>query len=276
MRIADLTKANNSVGFNRAIRRPARILFRLLALTALSGCAIAPEIAGQGARMVVSMQFADDVNPNYHYFFLVRNGNDEDGRNYPVPIIEPPYHNGFATGFVTATAGFTDFVVFSLSRPNVGGFGVYHLPDGINGDPNRGLFDLRGAVDLIHAPTTQNPALIRFEIGLCRFAADPSTCNPATGENVPRYLQVNVVATTATPSSPNTVDQSKYVDAFGEQRIGSGSFNTFLQIDTATANTYQSSTVDGDPRFEPDNDTYPQQSDPAIEMVAWSIQVIPR
>ncbi len=269
------------MGFNRGIRRAARILFSLLGLTALSGCAVAPDIAAQGARLVVSLQFAGGqqggVNPTYFYFFLVRNGNDQSGENGPIPVVEPPYGNGFATGMNTATAAFTDFVVFNLSRQlGTGGYGVYHLSDGIAGDPNRGIFDPRGVPDLIHAPTTQSPALLRFEIGLCRFAPDPSTCNPVTGTNVPRFLQVNVVATTTTPISPNTVDPSKYVDAFGEQRIGSGTFNTFIQIDTGTANFYQSSQVEGDPRYEPDNDTYPQQSDPAIELIAWSIQVIPR
>jgi len=270
------------MGFDRGIRRAARILFSLVGMSALSGCAIAPDIATQGARLVVSLQFADNVNPIFHYFFLVRNSNDPDevnAENGPIPIFEPPYGNGFATGQNTATAGFTDFVVFNLSRQQgTGGFGVYKVPGGISGNPNNGIYGVNPnrVPDVIHAPTTQSPALIRFEIGLCSFAENPSTCNAATGQNVPRFLQVNMVATTTTPISPTTVDHNKYVDAFGEQRLGSGTINTFIQIDTATANFYQSSQVEGDPRYEPDNDTYPQQSDPAIELIAWSIQVIPR
>jgi hypothetical protein len=130
--------------------------------------------------------------------------------------------------------------------------------------------------DVIHAPTSQNPALIRFEIGICRFADDPTACNASTGTNVPRYLQVNVVATTTTPINPTTVDPAKFVDAFGEQRLGSGTFNNYITLDTSTATTIQSSPNPGAPGYEPDNDTYPQTSDPGIEMVAWSIQVIPR
>ena len=183
----DNVKFHRDFGPSNALRVSALIAFGVFAAATGSGCANAPEIGTQGARLIVSMQFAGTVNPNYQYFFLVRNGNDDVGVNGPIPVVEPPYGNGFATGSNTQTAGFTDFVVYGISRQlGTGGYGVYHLPGGIAGDPNRGIFDPRGIPEVIHAPTTQNPALLRFEIGMCRFTDNPATCDPGTGVNVPR------------------------------------------------------------------------------------------
>ena len=277
----DKTKGYARLRLTQAIRRRAGILFGVLLAALAGGCANAPEIGAQGARLVVTMQFAGDVNPLYHYFFLVRNDTTQEdavGLNGPIPVIEPPYGNGFATSLNpgTQTAGFTDFVVYNLARQVRDGFGVYHVPGGITGVPENGIFDQRGVPEIMVPPSQVNRTMIRFEIGLCRFAADPATCDPNSGANVPRFLQVNIVATTTTPINPTTVDPNKYVDAFGEQRLGSGTFNSFITIDAATARTYQSSQNPGDPSYEPDNDTYPSQTDAGIELVAWNIQVIPR
>src|SRR5207247_5579751 len=105
-----------------------------------------------------------------------------------------------------------------------------------------------------------------------RIAPSAGEVDPNNGQQ-PRYLQINVVATTTTPHDPQNVDPNKFLDAFGEQRIASGTFNNFITIDTTQIRIYQSSPNPGDPFYEPDNDTYPGPSDPGIELVAWSIQI---
>jgi hypothetical protein len=113
-------------------------------------------------------------------------------------------------------------------------------------------------------------------VDLGRFAPDAGEPDPNAGSR-PRYLQVNVVATSTTPLSPTTIDPDKVVDAFGEQRIGSGSFNAFITIDTSqTGRVYQSVKTPGDPFYEPDNDPYPSDRDPALDLTAWSVQVAGR
>lgn len=228
----------------------------------------------------MTFRFAGPINDNYQYFFLIRNAGDSSGVNGPIPVIAPPYLNGFATGLQNDTtrpdyaAGFTDFVEYSRVQRQVtpSGYTFYHLPGGIKGDPNADIFVTRGEPDAATPPA--GGSILRFEIALSRLTPDTSNgeLDPSNGTN--RYLQINVVATTTTPHNPQVVDPAKFLDAFGEQRIGSGSFNAFITIDTTQiGRTYANSTSASDPTFEPDNDTFPSASDPGIEMTNWSIQI---
>lgn len=258
----------------------------LLAAAAALGtgsCANAPPAGLTGARLVVTLRFNGPINDNYQYFFLIRNANDPVGQNGPIPVIQPPYLNGFATGLQNDTtrpdyvAGFTDFVEYSRVQRQVtaSGYNVYHLPGGIKGDPNRDVFETRGEPDFAVPPNGGN--MIQFELLLdpahTKIKPDAGEIDPNNGSQ-PRYLQVNVVATTTTPHNPQVVDPAKFLDAFGDQHIGSGSFNNFITIDTTqVGRTYSSTNSPGDPFYEPDNDTYPGPSDPGIEMVNWAIQI---
>jgi len=247
----------------------------LAAVLLLPGCARAPAAAGGGTRLVVFARFAGPINPNFQYFFLIRNANDPSASNGPISVIEPPYGNGFATAASpgSPTAGFTDFVEYSRVQRTVltTGYTVYHLPGGVNGDPNRNIFEVRGEPDIAIVPN--GGSVLRFELDLSRLQPNPGEPDP-NGGNPPRFLQVNLVATTTTPANPSVPDPNKFVDAFGEQRLGSGTFNSFVTLDASqVGRVYQSNSIPGDPQYEPDNDTYPAASDPAVEMTAWSIQI---
>ncbi len=239
-------------------------------------CARSPGGTAGGVRLVVNLAFNGPVNDSYQYFFLMRNAADETGQNGPIPVVVPPYLNGFATGSNTASAAFTDFVEYSRVQRQAtsSGYALYHLPGGISGDPNRNIFLGRGEPDLASAPAGGNQ--LRFELDISRLQPEPSEPDPNAGAR-PRYIQINVVATTTTPINPATIDPDKVVDAFGEQRIGSGSFNLFLTIDAAQiGRVYQSVTNAGDPNYEPEHDSYPDDRDPAIDLVAWSVQITGR
>lgn len=248
-----------------------------------TGCANAPATSASGVRLVVTLRFNGPINDNYQYFFLIRNAADSVGQNGPIPVIQPPYLNGFATGLINDTtrpdfsAGFTDFVEYSRVQRQVtsSGYSVYHLPGGIKGDPNRDVFESRGEPDFSQPPNGGN--LLSFELLLdpahSRIRPNTNEIDPNNGQQ-PRFLQVNVVATTTTPHNPQAPDPAKFLDAFGDQHLGSGSFNNFITIDTTqVGRTYASTLSAGDPFFEPDNDTYPGPSDPGIELVNWSIQI---
>ncbi len=224
-------------------------------------------------RLVVTLLFNGPVNDNYQYFFLIRNGADPSGQNGPIPVVNPPYLNGFATGNNTVTAAFTDFVQYSRVQRQLtpSGYAVYHLPGGIEGDPNLNIFQTRGEPDYVVTPNG-SPQL-RFDISLDRLKPNPGEADPNNGAQ-PRYLQVNVVATTTTPNNPQAVDPAKLVDAFGDQRPGSGDFNRFITIDTAqVGRVYRSVTTPGDPYYEPERDTYPADRDPSVDLIAWTIQI---
>lgn len=245
----------------------------LASLAVAAGCARTPQDVEAGTRLIVQLRFAGPVNDNYHYYVLIRNAADPLGQNGPIPVIEPPYGNGFATGRNTATAGFTDFVEYGRGQPQpmASGYGVYHVPRGVLGDPNRGVFVARGEPDSAHPPL--GGTTLRFELGLDRLAPDAGEPDPNDGQT-PRFLQVNVVATTTRPSNPVVIDPDKVVDAFGDRTsLGSG----FITLDTAQAGrVYQSNQTPGDPFFEPEGDPYPSDRDPAIDLVAWSIEIAQR
>jgi hypothetical protein len=245
-------------------------------MAACGGCAKSPGGTGSGLRLVVTLRFNGRINPNYQYFFLIRNANDPLGQNGPIPVIQPPYLNGFATGQNTATAAFTDFVEFSRVQRQLtaSGYALYHLPGGISGDPNANVFAPRGEPDSATPPGDGN--ILRFELDVARLAPDLQEPDPNNGAR-PRFLQVNVVATTTTPNNPQTPDPAKFVDAFGDQRPGSGSFNAFVTLDVSqVGRTYQSSLSSGDPFFEPEKDSFPADQDPGIDLVAWSVQITGR
>jgi len=249
------------------------VLATLLALLLLlTGCARAPHGAGAGVRLRVVIRHNGPVNDFYHYFFLIRNAADPSGQNGPIPVILPPYLNGFATGQNAATAGFTDFVEYSRGQrqPTASGYGLYHVPDGINGDPNRNVFAARGEPEYAVPPS--GGTTLQFELDLSRLAPSPGEPDPNNGQ-LPRYLQVNIVSTTTTPTDPANPDPDKYVDAMGDQRLGSGSFNTFLTIDTAQNRIYESSSSVGYLGYEPLDDVYPTPKDPGVDIAYWSIRI---
>lgn len=223
-------------------------------------------------RLAVVMRFSGPVNDTYHYYLLIRNGADPSGQNGPIPVILPPYLNGFATGQNAATAGFTDFVEYSRGQrqPTASGFGLYHLPDGIAGDPNRNVFAARGEPEYTEA--TPGGDRLRFELDLSRLQPASGEADPNNGQ-MPQYLQVNILATTTTPTDPIVPDPQKYVDAFGEQTLGSGSFNRYITIDTSQNRLYESATVPGDATYEPADDTYPTNADPGVDLIYWSIRI---
>jgi hypothetical protein len=261
----------------------------VMACAICGGCARAPAGNGVGPRLVVTLRFnptnTGGINPLYYYYFLIRNAPDTEGinpTNGPIPVVLAPYAgNGFATDLHPGggTAAFTDFVLFGGGgQPTSSGYGFYHVAGYLHGDPNNPTtFRLRGDPDFAARPTTTDPNTLTFELSLSRLRADTGECDATKPGDCPtaRFLTINVVATTKLPSDPQQTDPQKFTDAFGDQSsLLAPTFNNPITIDTSQVGTvYQSTTSPGDRFYEPDNDTFPARSDPAIELVAWQIQV---
>src|SRR5688572_7095323 len=86
-------------------------LIILISLLALHGCARQSPSRNtlSGRRLLVTLRFRGEINPLYSYFFLINNAGDQNAPG-PVPVLIPPYGNGFATGSGGGQNGFTDFV----------------------------------------------------------------------------------------------------------------------------------------------------------------------
>lgn len=242
-----------------------------------SGCAHTPGGVTGSVRLLVTLKFNGPVNPNYHYIFLIRNSADSSGTNGPIPAVHVPYGgNGFATGLHGSKGAFTDFVEYSASQPSVTqtGYTIYHVLNGVNGDPAANAFIPRGQPVLAQPPFGDN-TLLQFAIDLQQIQPDISQgdLDPNNGQ-LPRYLQVNVISTTTKPFSTASDDPLKVTDAFGDQSVeSSGSFNSYLTIDTSQARAYTSSDTAG--LAERANDTFSTEGkyDPGIDMTAWSVQI---
>ena len=74
-------------------------------LLLLAGCAKAPSRGitspASGPQILVTMTVAGRINPSYYYFVLFNVRQNTTGPTGPVPVVAPPYGNGFAAGAFT-------------------------------------------------------------------------------------------------------------------------------------------------------------------------------
>lgn len=247
-----------------------------MGLGSLTGCARLPpnQNALSGRRLIVTMRFRSPVNANNHYFFLINNANDQNAPG-PVPVLVPPYGNGFATG-TGGTNGFTDFVRYDVLQPQ--GYGLYHAV----GDSNASNFVYTGRPVSFTLPDPTDPRTanqLQFQIDLSQLITDANgqpladQAAAATQARALRYLQVNIVTTDVIPRDVVT-PITKQVDSLGDTRTLAGA-STYLVIDLAQNRIYQNNDFVGQTIYEPsDPDIYGANNpDPTLDLVDWSIEV---
>ncbi|MCS6923353.1 MAG: hypothetical protein NZM10_03150, partial [Fimbriimonadales bacterium] len=174
-----------------------------LLLVALSACARFPDtpVSGGVRRIVVEVQVAGRIRPDYHYFVLFNLSNDPTGQAGPVPVVVPPWGNGFAAG------AFTHFMRFDNLQP-AGGYALYRVVP----NTNLSVFEYLGTPRLSEPIDAQSDRL-RFEIDLTQFIPDPNDAAQM------RFIQLNIVATDRIPLDPNDLTP-KVVDSLGDPRLG--------------------------------------------------------
>ncbi|MFN4033631.1 MAG: hypothetical protein ACK4ME_08465 [Fimbriimonadales bacterium] len=232
------------VGASRAFARAVRAWSGLL-LLGCSACARFPDTptAGGVRRIVVEVQVAGRIRLDYHYFVLFNLSNDPTGQAGPVPVVAPPWGNGFAAG------AFTHFMRFDNIQP-AGGYALYRvLPD-----TNLSVFEYLGA-PRFSEPVGAESNRLRFEIDLTRLIP-----NLIDAQQM-RFIQLNIIATDRVPLDPNDLTP-KVVDALGDPALGVSQYLN-LRID-------QNRIVrNADTNLEPRGDA----PDPDLDIVDWRVEV---
>lgn len=232
------------VGASRAFARAVRALSGLL-LLGCSACARFPDTptAGGVRRIVVEVEVAGRIRPDYHYFVLFNLSNDSTGQSGPVPVVAPPWGNGFAAG------AFTHFMRFDNLQP-AGGYALYRVQP----NTNLSVFQYLGA-PRFSEPVGAESSRLRFEIDLTQLIP-----NPVDAQQM-RFIQLNIVATDRIPIDPNDLTP-KVVDALGDPALGVSQYLN-LRID-------QNRIVrNADTNLEPRGDA----PDPDLDIVDWRVEV---
>ena len=257
------------------------------------GCAKSPPSSSalSGIRLRVTMRFAQAVNPNALYYFVINNAGDINAAG-PVPVLSPQSgqtYNG--NGFATASdggasnainkGGFTDFVLWGANLyagASQNGYALYHA---VGDSSNRAFFRSSGVPVLSAAPAV-NPndiasSQLSFDIDLAQLIRD-ATGNPVdaatavSAARALRYLQINIIATDIAPSDSQTF-VNKHVDSLGNDLTASGQ-NSYLTIDVMQTRTYTSNDTQALSTNEPDtSDVYPSDIS-SLDLRNWSIEVV--
>jgi hypothetical protein len=254
----------------------------LAALCMTLSCARQPPngTAFSGKRLRVIMTFRQAINPIYHYFLVINKQGTfgtsiTSGAIGPVPVIVPAvngsFGNGFATGSDSSAHGFTDYVEFTQ-----GNFNLYHIGQ----DTLQGPFIPEGHPVSV-TPYANGATSLQFDLDLGQLVYNTNNLplSPADAANIAlqiQYLQVNIIATDTTSTSPDL--SHKEVDALGDTSSRTGQQN-FLELDLRTPRIYQSS--DNSQSAEPSSNdvfVYPQDSvgtgDASLDLVDWSMQIV--
>lgn len=229
-------------------------------LVVTQGCARVPAGANlTGGRLIVSMTVAGQINPNDFYFVLFDATNSATADQGPIPVVAPPWGNGFAAG------QFGTFVRIDSTQPN-GGYGVYAVI------PNTNLqtFQYLGS-PIAPAPVSGGTSQIQFTIPLSQLAT------AALPQSQITFVKINFITTDRVPTNPNDTTPKEF-DALGDARIPT-------QVnDPITIPVTQSGTFDNTSSLTPEpagdvtqcgNGIFQSVSNNDLDIVNWSVQVVP-
>lgn len=217
--------------------------FALIAVLALAfllcGCAKFPsnQVQPSGKQLVITMTVAGRLNPSYFYFVAFNtNGDTTQG---PVPVVGPPWGNGWGTGNITFFVRYTQ--------------GVYRIFRIVPGTNNLGIVDT-GAQPIGFVDPGPSGKTLRFTIDVSQIATTELPADQLES------LTVNFISTDIQPEDPN-FPGPKYYDGLGETG------NDFLTISLAGNRLYSNSEFN----IEPSGDVL--NGDPDLDITDWSIEV---
>jgi len=188
-----------------------RTLLAAVPALLLAGCAKAPNSGitspTSGPQLLITMTVAGRINSSYYYYFLF-NVNPNQSSSIvtgPVPVVAPPYVNGFAAG------AFTNYVEYNQGVPGGTGFGFYTIDAALRQTKYLGSSG--------YLVTSQAPgSTISFQLPLAFLATAAVTVDQI------QNLQVNFVTTNTVQVVGNDFDTPKYFDAFYPQDQSGNSF----------------------------------------------------
>lgn len=178
-----------------------RTLLAAVPALLLAGCAKGPSSGItspiSGPQLLVTMTVAGRINPGYYYYVLF-NVNDtpsqsNSGPTGPVPVVAPPYVNGFAAG------AFTNYIEYNQGVPGGTGFGFYSIDAALR-QPNY----LGSSGYLVSSQVSGGT--LSFQLPLARLATSAITVDQI------QTLQINFVTTNTVQIVPDSLTP-KYFDA---------------------------------------------------------------
>jgi len=193
----------------------------LLAVPALllAGCAKAPSggitSPSSGPQLLVTMTVAGKINSSYYYYILFNVNNTPSAGNSattgPVPVVAPPYVNGFAAG------AFTNYVEYNQGVPGGTSFGFYSIDAALR-QPNY----LGSSGYLVTSKVSGGT--LSFQLPLAFLATSTIPVDQI------QTLQVNFITTNAVQVVGNDFSTPKYFDALSTPDIAGNSFvNIFVR-----------------------------------------------
>jgi hypothetical protein len=227
-------------------------MFRVGAIVALvslsAGCAKFPggPPGGGGKRIEFTILLDAPVNPNYVYIFAINDGDDLTGaQGGPLPIIRPPWGNGFCAPKAT------HFIRYDGFQPS-GGYAVFKFIDLVNL-----LTFVNIGIPVSFTTPDSNSRVLEFAIDLSQLRPPPADPNDILA------LQINLMTMDRVITNPNDPGP-KFWDALGDSRLPT-SIDDYITIDTTVDRVYRNS----DANIEPQGDVI----DPALDIVDWTIRV---
>lgn len=223
---------------------------KLLGLGALSsaglaGCAKYPSSTlASGSRIICTMTVNGQINPNYVYIFAFQPLNITNPTTQgPIPVIAPPWGNGFVAGNCTY------FVRWDpTTSPR---YTIYKFQDTLLTQ----YFAIGAPINSVDV--TAGGKVLQFELTLAQIAG---SAQEAAGYQT---LQMNLLTMNKVPQG---ADSGKVWDALGDGNTASG-INQFVNIPLTSSSLYNNARFGN---LEPSGDC----ADPDLDIVDWSIQVI--
>jgi hypothetical protein len=205
------------------------------------------------------MTVAGAINPDMYYFVVFNTSNDANGTAGPVPVVAPPWGNGFIAGSAT------QFVEYHRTLP-ADGYAVYSFVSGSSLQQYTAI-----GVPTQDTPITTGANTLQFRLPLSQLAY--GTIAAADIHNI----QVNFLATDRIPANP--LDTSaKLFDALGDSSFGSGQLNNYITISTDQATTYSNATRNiepsGDVQRTNGSGGYSTTTEPDLDITGWSVQIV--
>lgn len=211
-------------------------------LLLLCGCAKLPDnaVVTTTKRLLFTLRVQGQIRSDYVYIVALRPSVDLNPTTQgPIPVIAPPWGNGFVAG------GVTHFVRWDpLQSPR---FLIYQFV-------NTNLLDFfQVGVPINYVEVGPNDKELKFEIDLSQLVANPLD---------QQSIQVNFLTMNRIPSGTGG---SKDWDALGDSRLP-GEINDYVTIPLRTAGVYDNARFND---LEPSNDA----PDPDLEITDFRIEV---
>jgi len=197
------------------------------------------------------------INPNYYYFVVINTSNDSTGASGPVPVVAPPWGNGFVAGSAT------HFIEYNGSLP-YDGYSVYTFTSGSSLNQYTAT-----AIPTQDTAASSLSNSLEFTIPLSDIATSSISASSMTS------IQVNMIATNRLPTSP-TDTSSKEFDSFGDTEYSTAGLNGWATISTAQSGSYSNSRtklVSGNVQKTNGSGGYSSTTEPDLALTDWSILV---